>query len=608
MKASDATPSGESGARLLVPCQPTIASDRARMIAVAAAFRARHPDGCIASLVPEPEVLRQADFEVVSMDELLPYGSFLDVWRRAYRVVDRFFAAAGPDLAAIARPFYHAAADLALRALMTEAALKTVNGPLLLFAPAAGTAVWRELPVGLVGRTWSWKSFSIGGVHTAAVIRALRRLLGTLPRARPAADAAVALSPTASAGKMRPAVLIAVDDGVSGVNLPSARAIAQELGARGRAIVVLTGHPQIANEFAAMGADALYWGVPSLKALRPARMGRLRRSHSELLCLRRNRELKWEERAFAGLLVERLLPFAVSGATIEWLLEDYCRRVGAIGAGLAINEGTPTAVAALAWLQARDIPDIGYWPAMLGDRPDCEFFPARRHLVYGTQLRDKMVALGVGADAIEAVGSVNFDHSLFRDRVRDKAMVCTDLLRGRPAYNKLVVVATEALPRPLEEIGPALEALAPMADVEIVLKLHPADSAAFYRSWLAKNGLSERVLLVEACDLDALLNSADLLVCILSNVIVRAALLGTPTLVCDFGDKRRPLDFVAEGLATGCFLPEQVGPTLSAMLEDGPVREAAIAKLKSTAERFNHGADGGSAERVAERLEALLRN
>jgi hypothetical protein len=594
--------------RLLLPCWPSSDAERVRMVAAAKEFRARHPDGRIVSLVPEVAALRQAGFEAMSMDEVLPYGGYLDVWRRAYRLLDQFAAKAGPELMAIVYPFWHAGADLAMRTLMTRSALETVSGPLLLFAPTGAAEVWRELPVRLINRGLALGRISFAGLRLEAGMRALCFVLRPERLASLSSSVVVATPPKASGGKRRPAVLVVIEDGISGVNMPSARAIVRELAARDRAVVVLTGHPAIAREFAAIGTDVLSWRVPSPKAFSPARFWRWRRAYTELRRSRQDRSRLWEERAVAALLEERLLPFAVVGATIGRLLDGYRRDVGPIGAGLAVNEGTPTSIAALTWLRAQGVPDFGYWPALLGDRPDCEFFPASRHFVYGTQLLDKMVGLGIGPEKIEAVGSVNFDSSLLRYRVRDRAKVQIELLPGRAPRAKLVVVATEALPNPLEEIGPVIDALAPMADVEIVLKLHPADNADFYRAWLTRRGLSERVVLVERCDLDALLNAADLLVCVLSNIIVGAALLGTPTLVCDFGGKRRPLDFVAEGLATGCFKPEEVAGMLSAILRDGPVRDSAMSKLKHAPQRFNYGNDGQSAARVAERLEAAVLN
>lgn len=599
---------GAGEARLLLPCWPSSDADRARMVAAAKEFRARHPTGRIVSLVPEVAALRQAGFDAMSMDEVLPYGGYLDVWRRAYRLQDQLAAKAGPELMAIVNPFWHACADLAMRALMTRSALDAVSGPLLLFAPTARAAVWRELPVSLMRQALAFGSISFAGLRLEAAVRAARFVLRPERLASLSKTANAAPRPQMLAGKKRPAVLVVIEDGVSGVNMPSARAVVKELAARDRAVVVLTGHPAIASEFAAMGADVLSWRVPSPRAFGPSKLRRWRRAYAELRRTRRDRSRAWEERALAALVEQRLLPFAVVGATIERLLDGYRQNVGPIGAGLAVNEGTPTSIAALTWLRAQGVPDFGYWPALLGDRPDCEFFPASRHFVYGTQLLDKMIGLGIGSEKVEAVGSVNFDSSLLHDRARDKAKVQTELLQGRTPRARLVVVATEALPHPLEEIEPVIDALVPMADVEIVLKLHPADSADFYRAWLGRRGLSERVLLVERCDLDALLDAADLLVCVLSNIIVKAALLGTPTLVCDFGDKRRPLDFVAEGLATGCFAPEKVGEMLGAMLREGEVRDAAMAKLGNAAQRFNHGNDGRSATRLAERLEAAVLN
>jgi hypothetical protein len=598
------TSSTGSVPRLVLPCDPAVAGDRARIAQVASAFRAAHPGGQIVSVAPDTDELRMLRLDIASARELLPYASFLALWTKAYRLADALKRCAGPDLTEVIGPFYHSTADLALQALLVPAALQMVPGPLLVLAPPGAASLYQDLPVEVLPTPWALRRLRIGDIQLLRLFRVGRDLAREWRR-RFSPRASGPAAADRPAGTL-PAILVVAEDGVSGVNFPSALAVVTELQAVGRAVVVLTSNPQVRDTFEAKGAAVRFCGVPELKSLRLAMFARWRRAARDLRRLRQDAASSREERAHAHLVAARLLPFCVFGAQIEALLSRYHNESAPIGAGLVVNEGISTAVATLAWLKARGLPDVGYWPALLGGRPDCEFFPATRHLIYGDHLRDMMLAIGIDAESIETVGSVNFDQALGRNAERDRAYVDDQLLAGRPRRRKLVIVATEALPSPFDEIAPVLDALVAVPDVEIVLKLHPADSAKLYRDYLAEHGLGERVVLLERCDLDALLGAATLLVCVLSNIIVRAAMLGTPTLVCDFGDKRAPLDFVAAGLAVGCFSPGQVAPLLGDLLGDGPARHAVVAQLGRAVLRFCHATDGKSAKRVAASMLSLL--
>ena len=88
------------------------------------------------------------------------------------------------------------------------------------------------------------------------------------------------------------------------------------------------------------------------------------------------------------------------------------------------------------------------------------------------------------------------------------------------------------------------------------------------------------------------------MICIVSNLIVSAAVLGTPTLVCDFSNKRRVLDFVGMGAAIGCFDPKAVQRMVTEILfpTDGNFnRESMLNKAHGL---FNGTSDGSSASRI----------
>jgi hypothetical protein len=103
-----------------------------------------------------------------------------------------------------------------------------------------------------------------------------------------------------------------------------------------------------------------------------------------------------------------------------------------------------------------------------------------------------------------------------------------------------------------------------------------------------------------------LLHAADLLVAVLSNIIVNAALMGTPTLVCDFVGHRGPLDFVKEGLSLGCFDAAELPAMLRALLPGGERREEALSLLRRGIARFSKPSDGLCAQRVAGILDRMI--
>lgn len=569
-------------------------ADNASAPRAIAALQARFAGAELVSAVPVPA---QAGVKLVQ--ETLPYVDYLAVWREAYRMTDRLLAGRSDALRAVLEPFYHPIADLALRILLVGEACRRAGGHTVVLAPLARARHYARLPVNVASDASSYFFCRSPGMRRLgrAGLDALR---GRRARrqAMPAND-----TPTAKPG---PRIAIAVDDSVSAVNYGSSRAIADALRARGVEPVIVTTHSGLRDQFANASYDVLFAAAPSLGLLRHGLVSRWFAGRRELAAMRRAAKLSWEERMLIVLVGEKLPAYAGFALNVELMLN--ANQLGAgMQASLAVNEGTPVAVATLHWSRRRGVPNVGYWPALLGDRPDCEYFPAERHLVYGDQLRDKMIGLGFDAGTVETVGSCNFDKALTRDRDADRAYVRSNLLHGREPRESLAVVATEALPRPFEELEPVLAALSAMDDVEIVVKLHPADSAEFYGAELRSRGYADRVVLVGRCDVDALLHAADLLVCVLSNIIVNAALLGTPTAVCDFGNKRAPLDFVAEGLATGCFEPGAVAPTLRALLGPGPRRDEALARLRTARHRFNGPSDGQSAERIATRVEALIK-
>jgi hypothetical protein len=132
-----------------------------------------------------------------------------------------------------------------------------------------------------------------------------------------------------------------------------------------------------------------------------------------------------------------------------------------------------------------------------------------------------------------------------------------------------------------------------------VIKVHPADSvAAFQRLALDLDPRGE-IAVLGGCDLGALLSQASLLICQRSNIVVDAALLGTPTMVCRFAGESGVIDFVAEGLALSCPAAAEIRTLVRRYVFDLEARAAGLAAVAGSLHRFNGANDGGSARRIA---------
>ena len=263
----------------------------------------------------------------------------------------------------------------------------------------------------------------------------------------------------------------------------------------------------------------------------------------------------------------------------------------------SIYEVLPIAVSAGRWAKSHDISWLGFFPILSGDRPDGYYFPADRHLVYGHQLADMISSVKSGAD-IDVVGSPTYDPFVGRNKAEDIALV--NSLFPAKGNKKMVVVATEAFSDPLTEMGPVLRSLSKMKNVFVVVKVHPKDSVDYFRS--VSSEIDENIEVVGIVDLGALLNSSDLLICILSNLIISAAILGTPTLSCDFSGKRKVIDFVEENLCFGCNKVEEIDSIIENLLCLGKESSVIKQKLKQGIVRFNGPNDGQSHSRIKDIL------
>lgn len=385
-------------------------------------------------------------------------------------------------------------------------------------------------------------------------------------------------------------VLMTLSDSGTRVNLDPALVIREELEGLGVPVLILTDSPFVVEACRARSIADMLFVIDAAEELARGRAPVLPRDkHADVLATAVQRGL--------DALLQIYWPYHMRRARHVEKLLARIEEVKNVRTIFSINDYLPVAVLVGRWGQRRNLPWIGHFPILVGARPDGYFFPAPEHLAYGTQLRDHLVSAGTDPEKITVVGAHTYDQHYGRDRAADRRAVERDFpeVRGK----KLVTIGTEAFPDPETELGPVLDAVAPMKGVRAILKVHPSDDEAFFRTFVEMHGGSKRVEVVKTYPLGQLLGASDLLIVVISNIAIEAAVIGTPTLMCDFSGKADVINFVREGLCTGCNDPRDVERLVHGLLFDEACAKDAREKMKRGLERFNGPNDGKSCDRIA---------
>lgn len=390
-----------------------------------------------------------------------------------------------------------------------------------------------------------------------------------------------------------------VEDSGTYVNLAPALKILEEFKSRGENVIVLTSGKRVVDDVRKLGLRVI--NVWDHESGGPGFRPRLRWMMGLWLELRK-RVSGGHEGVFFRTFYFRAIHYRRTMNVADHAIGKLAEEID-ISAVLTVYEALPLSMMAGSWAKARGIPWVGFFPVLLGNRPDCRHFPAPTHLVYGSQLTDLMVAAGCNPRSIVEVGSPTYESEMGRDKTLSRAQIENGFPRA--VGKRVVVVATEAFPHPLIELDPILRALGAMDAVHVVVKVHPSDSLDFFERFVKSLPDPANIDVVKAYDLHALLSGADLLMAITSNIIITAAVLGTPTLVCDFSGKTDVLDFVAEGLAIGCHEPTEVGRSIESLLFDLSSRACALAAMGMGLARFNGPNDGRSVQRIVSLIEDM---
>lgn len=623
--------------------------DRDRFRKVVNEFLGEHGANALAiSFIGDFPGELQNDPRCKTWQQTFDYEEDFNCWAEAYRSLDRLLERLPDDLKTIAEHDYHKAAGIARQLIVLKAAEERIAGDLLLVAPwqlavanaeganfkvpgsalearafdlwtraaervkrasAKNVARFRRVVAGLrnhaelqlsrskyalaIGREAARRSLIVALTLINRIVR-----FGIFPYVRykdkrRLQEEVDALRRQLKLSHSRNGVtIVTIDDSGTGVNLKPGLEILRALERRGEAAFVLTNNPPVAqavrastNAGAAVLGDYRLLAPPASTQIDYRRLSRL------------NGKLDEVGAAVTKLVLSDAPRIVKENAILHGVLDRLDAQNG-VKSVLTIYESLPLSVSAGQWAGQNGKPWIGFFPILVGNRPDGYHFPAPEHLVYGDQLRDHIAEAGHPIESATVVGSPTYDVFHGRDKAADRAAVYNNFPACRD--KKLVVVATEAFPDPLTEMEPILNALGGMEGVHVIVKVHPSDRLSYFQSYVSGLPQSENIEVVQDTDLGALLQTADLLICVISNIIISAAVMGTPNLVCDFGSRTGVIDFVKEGLCIGCNDRAKLKDMIHGLLFDPEQRDCVKSHLARGLARFNGPSDGRSAERIAD--------
>jgi len=202
---------------------------------------------------------------------------------------------------------------------------------------------------------------------------------------------------------------------------------------------------------------------------------------------------------------------------------------------------------------------------------------------------------------IAVAGSPRLDAFVETGRLMDdEARAALRASLGAKAGQRLVVVATK-FTQIAGAFGALIEAVAGMPDVRLVIKCHPAETAAPYER--AAGAAANVTIAPASADLARLVAAASLLVTVNSTAAIEAMPLDVPALVVSLPNNLSP--FVDAGAVAGAATHSEIGPMLRALLYDKEFRARLAEGRRTFMARYLIAADGRAALRAAEAIVTL---
>jgi hypothetical protein len=152
-------------------------------------------------------------------------------------------------------------------------------------------------------------------------------------------------------------------------------------------------------------------------------------------------------------------------------------------------------------------------------------------------------------------------------------------------------------------LGTLLDAAAPLRDVRLAIKAHPAETPEVYANLVA--GRRNVAVLPASVPLAPLLRASRAVITVNSTVAIDAAVIGVPSLVIGLPNNLSP--FVEAGIMAGVSGTDSAETTraLDRILYDEEFRRGLVLAQQAFLTRFRIAADGRAADRAAEAIVKL---
>ncbi len=249
------------------------------------------------------------------------------------------------------------------------------------------------------------------------------------------------------------------------------------------------------------------------------------------------------------------------------------------------------------WLNYLHAPD-----EMAPDGDDRGFPAPDRTLVFDRYAASHLERDGHFApDSLSVTGCAGLDElsaRLTQQRLADREAARKAF--GLPPSGRVAVLAAK-FSEIHSELPALMDAISRRPDQRLMIKTHPAETAAPYAALAA--GRPEVIIAPADADLARVLAIADGLVTMNSTVAIDGMVLGVPALVVGLPNNLSP--FVEAGAMLGAAMGGDLAPPLERLLYDESARDRLLQNAAAFARTYEMRADGRSAERAAAEILAL---
>lgn len=226
----------------------------------------------------------------------------------------------------------------------------------------------------------------------------------------------------------------------------------------------------------------------------------------------------------------------------------------------------------------------------------------------------RYVSLGNSPDKLVITGSPKYDEIYTRSQSISKEFIYTKLQLDNK--KDFIILATQPIVKfsayntdDRNEIllRNVLSAVSGIADIQLVVKLHPFEDYTMYKRVLKETN-SKDVVLVKDIDILSLINASVCLLTFSSTVALEAMILEKPVIIINLGKKKYGRLFAEKGAALEVYQPEDIRPAIDRILEDQELNKLLESGRKKTVSYYIDKLDGNSSQRVVDLVNKMSGN